>query len=209
MFVPTIKNRPASSETELSDNLAKLEISSNKDSNAEKPGTNEQSLDNNLVAIDGKSAKQGDADTILTTTTAESKTKEEEEPAQNSSKEESAIDTKDPQAAQPIVIVEEETEPSIEVAKHDKDRIIVTLPDGSRYETDRYCPHAGADLHMHGQINLDEYGREVGPVLMCAIHYWEFLLDKEGNSTNGWATIDSCKMKDIACPVDGDSKLAW
>lgn len=207
MFVPTIKNRSAVPEVQLSDNLAKLDISDEKDSNAEKLAANGNTLVDNPVVTDDESAKPKEA--ITSTTTPETNSKEEEELAQISSKEETAIDTKEPQAEQPILIVEEEAEASIEIAEHDKDRLIVTLPDGSRYETDRYCPHAGADLHMHGQISVDEYGREVGPILMCAIHYWEFLLDKEGNSANGWATIDSCKLKDKACPVDGDSKLAW
>ncbi|CAO3691643.1 unnamed protein product [Umbelopsis ramanniana] len=207
MFVPTIKNRSAVPEVQLSDNLAKLDISDEKDSNAEKLAANGNTLVDNPVVTDDESAKPKEA--ITSTTTPETNSKEEEELAQISSKEETVIDTKEPQAEQPILIVEEEAEASIEIAEHDKDRLIVTLPDGSRYETDRYCPHAGADLHMHGQISVDEYGREVGPILMCAIHYWEFLLDKEGNSANGWATIDSCKLKDKACPVDGDSKLAW
>jgi nitrite reductase/ring-hydroxylating ferredoxin subunit len=207
MFVPTIKNISAVPEVQLSDNLAALDISDKKDSNAEKLAANGNSLENDPVVTDDESGKQKEANA---TTTPGSKAKEEEELAQNSSKEETAIDTKEPQAAQPILIIEEEeVEASIEIAEHDKDRLIVTLPNGTRYETDRYCPHAGADLHMHGQISLNEYGREVGPTLMCAIHYWEFLLDKEGNSANGWATIDSCKLKDTACPVDGDSKLAW
>jgi nitrite reductase/ring-hydroxylating ferredoxin subunit len=207
MFVPTIKNRSAVPEVQLSDNLAKLDISDKKDSNAEKLAANDNTLVDNPVVTDDESTKPKEA--ITSTTTPETDSKEEEELPQTNSKEETAIDTKEPQAEQPILIVEEEAEASIEIAEHDKDRLIVTLPDGSRYETDRYCPHAGADLHTHGQISVDEYGREVGPILMCAIHYWEFLLDKEGNSANGWATIDSCKLKDKACPVDGDSKLAW
>ncbi|KAG2180736.1 hypothetical protein INT44_003743 [Umbelopsis vinacea] len=204
MFVPTIKNRSAVPEVQLSDSIAKLDINDKKDSNAETLAANGNSIVNDSVVTDDESAKQNEA------STPDTKAKEEEELAQTSSKEETAIDAKEPQAAQPILIVEEEeAEASIEIAEHDKDRLIVTLPDGTRYETDRYCPHAGADLHMHGQISTNEYGREVGPILMCAIHYWEFLLDKEGNSANGWATIDSCKLKDKACPVDGDSKLAW
>jgi nitrite reductase/ring-hydroxylating ferredoxin subunit len=112
--------------------------------------------------------------------------------------------------AEPVLIIEEEeVEASIVVADHDKDRIVVTLPNGTRYETDRYCPHAGADLSQHGDISLDEYGPEIGPILVCSIHYWEFLLDKEGNSGNGWATIDACKLQGKACPVEENGKLAW
>lgn len=207
MFVPTIKNSSIELPvSQLTDNIETLKISSENDTKANEASKDEPQSTNNQepVATDGKVTQSGNA--AITNTTPTSNSKEEE--AQNSSETTATTPTNDSQPV--LVIEEEEEEASIEVADHDKDRLIVTLPNGSRYETDRYCPHAGADLKLHGQISVDEYGPEVGPILMCSIHYWEFLLDKEGNSANGWSTLDACKLKDkAACPVETNGKLAW
>ncbi|KAI8977068.1 hypothetical protein BDF20DRAFT_872764 [Mycotypha africana] len=90
----------------------------------------------------------------------------------------------------------EEKETKIAIDPNDKDRIIVTLSTGQQYSADRYCPHAGADLSLHGKVSEHEYPPEIGPVLMCAIHYWEFALEKEGRGAGGggWATLNACPL---------------
>ncbi|GAB5587962.1 hypothetical protein Unana1_02862 [Umbelopsis nana] len=211
MFVPTIKNRPAETLSQLSNKLETLHIS--KDTDTDKNTKADPPIqDNDHNHVNEAPADETQQENASPNVTADSTI---DEPVTTES---SIGDGKEqePHNVAPVTtddgvlaIEEEEQEASIEVADHDKDRLIVTLPNGSRYETDRYCPHAGADLKMHGQISLDEYGPEVGPILMCSIHYWEFLLDKEGNSANGWSTIDACRMKDKPCPVEGNGKLTW
>ncbi|KAF7728230.1 hypothetical protein EC973_006511 [Apophysomyces ossiformis] len=83
-------------------------------------------------------------------------------------------------------------EHGIQIDPNDDERIIITLSDGKKYTADRYCPHAGADLSLHGNISENEYGPEIGPILTCSIHYWEFALNREGRSGRGIATINAC-----------------
>ncbi|KAI7887889.1 uncharacterized protein EV154DRAFT_426622 [Mucor mucedo] len=92
---------------------------------------------------------------------------------------------------------EEEEDSQIVVDPSDKERIIVTLSTGKQFTADRYCPHAGADLSYHGKVSEHDYPPEIGPVLMCPIHYWEFALEKGGKGGGGWATINACEVK---CP---------
>lgn len=90
---------------------------------------------------------------------------------------------------------EEDDECKIEVDPQDKERIIVTLSTGKQFSADRYCPHAGADLSYHGKVSEHDYPPEIGPVLMCPIHYWEFALEKGGKGGGGWATINACPIE--------------
>lgn len=99
---------------------------------------------------------------------------------------------------------EEEEDSTISVDPNDKERIIVTLSTGKQFTADRYCPHAGADLSYHGKVSEHDYPPEIGPVLMCPIHYWEFALEKGGKGGGGWATINACEVK---CPPS--PKLDW
>ncbi|KAI9262651.1 hypothetical protein EDC94DRAFT_561633 [Helicostylum pulchrum] len=103
---------------------------------------------------------------------------------------------------------EEEEDGSIEVDPKDKERIIVTLSTGKQFSADRYCPHAGADLSYHGRVSEHDYPPEIGPVLMCPIHYWEFALEKEGKGGSGWATINACPIE-VAEKCASDKKIDW
>ncbi|GAN09580.1 hypothetical protein MAM1_0276d09110 [Mucor ambiguus] len=104
---------------------------------------------------------------------------------------------------------EEEKDSKIEVDPNDKERIIVTLSTGRQFSADRYCPHAGADLSYHGKVAEDDYPPEIGPVLMCPIHYWEFALEKGGKGGSGFTSINACPI-DVAakCAVE-NKKLEW
>lgn len=114
-----------------------------------------------------------------------------------------AVKVETAKEATPDYTFEEEEDSSIVVDPTDKERIIVTLSTGKQFAADRYCPHAGADLSYHGKVSEHDYPPEIGPVLMCPIHYWEFALEKEGKGGGGWATINACEVK---CPPN---KLDW
>ncbi|CAO0799184.1 unnamed protein product [Mucor circinelloides] len=106
---------------------------------------------------------------------------------------------------------EEEKDSKIEVDPNDKERIIVTLSTGRQFSADRYCPHAGADLSYHGKVAEDDYPPEIGPVLMCPIHYWEFALEKGGRGGSGFTSINACPV-DVAekCTASAEKKkLDW
>ncbi|RUS32847.1 hypothetical protein BC938DRAFT_474075 [Jimgerdemannia flammicorona] len=83
----------------------------------------------------------------------------------------------------------------ISIDPSDKERIVVTLSDGRRYGADRYCPHNGADMAHVGEVIEDEYGPEIGPILLCPLHYWEYALERGGMSGGGWATVNACKIE--------------
>ncbi|CDH59731.1 hypothetical protein RO3G_05122 [Lichtheimia corymbifera JMRC:FSU:9682] len=100
-------------------------------------------------------------------------------------------------------------EPTIEVDPSDNERILLTLSDGRKYTADRYCPHAGADLSYLGEIAEDEYPPEIGPVLMCTLHYWEFALEKGGRSGGGISTLNICPVPSDSCPVKENKALQW
>lgn len=100
-------------------------------------------------------------------------------------------------------------EPTIEVDPSDNERILLTLSDGRKYTADRYCPHAGADLSYLGEIAEDEYPPEIGPVLMCTLHYWEFALEKGGRSGGGISTLNICPVSSDSCPVKENKALQW
>ncbi|KAK4509292.1 uncharacterized protein ATC70_007642 [Mucor velutinosus] len=105
----------------------------------------------------------------------------------------------------------EENDSKIEVDPNDKERIIITLSTGKQFSADRYCPHAGADLSYHGKVAEDDYPPEIGPVLMCPIHYWEFALEKEGKGGSGFTSINACPV-DVAekCAASAEKKkLEW
>lgn len=211
MFVPTIKGSKPEPLTKLSDDIASLKLDSASVESSKMSDTDHvKEKDESQNAKVTNPAKAVDSPATISTPATVSSTASDSE---TTTPETSEVETPNDKSSVPTeaipIVEEEEVEASITIAEHDKDRIIVTLPNGTRYEADRYCPHAGADMYTHGQISMDEYGPEIGPIILCPMHYWEFLLDKEGNSTNGWATLDACKLKDKACPVDGDSKLAW
>lgn len=106
---------------------------------------------------------------------------------------------------------EEEEDSKIEVDPNDKERIIVTLSTGKQFSADRYCPHAGADLSYHGKVTEDDYPPEIGPVLMCPIHYWEFALEKGGRGGSGFTSINACPVEVAEkCAASEDKKkLDW
>ncbi|KAG2179169.1 hypothetical protein INT43_002019 [Umbelopsis isabellina] len=211
MFVPTIKGSKPESVSKLSDDIVSLKIDAASLEPTKMSDTkNVQEKDDSSNAQVTSQARAADSPSTVSTPSTVSKpstvsstpatvpsTPSDNEITTPDTSETTEVETlkdKGSVATEPIPIVEEEeAEASITVAEHDKDRIIVTLPNGTRYEADRYCPHAGADMYTHGQISLDEYGPEIGPIILCPMHYWEFLLDKEGNSTNGWATLDACQ----------------
>ncbi|KAI8082488.1 uncharacterized protein B0P05DRAFT_537260 [Gilbertella persicaria] len=122
------------------------------------------------------------------------------EPVPTSKKEK---DTENPYA----FTFEEEQEAKIKIDPNDKERIIVTLSTGKQFSADRYCPHAGADLSYHGKVSENDYPPEIGPVLMCSIHYWEFALEKGGRGGSGFTTINACPVAEMC--TEGNKKLDW
>ncbi|KAL0092854.1 hypothetical protein J3Q64DRAFT_1633584 [Phycomyces blakesleeanus] len=115
---------------------------------------------------------------------------------------ENVLDSENKESLDEVLVV---VEPSIEVDPIDKERIVITLSTGKQYKADRYCPHAGADLSFHGIIGEDDYPPEIGPILTCGIHYWEFVLDRQGVGHNGMVSIEACP---VTCK-SGSSKLEW
>ncbi|ORZ16467.1 hypothetical protein BCR42DRAFT_415095 [Absidia repens] len=102
------------------------------------------------------------------------------------------------------ISLEEKDDATITVDPSDDERILITLSDGkTQYTADRYCPHAGADLSYLGQVDEDEYPPEIGPILVCSLHYWEFALKRAGRGANGVATINACPFS--AAEGDGQS----
>ena len=77
-----------------------------------------------------------------------------------------------------------------EVEKYERkdspEDIVVTAPDGSRYEINRYCPHAGA--------GLDEATIE-GHILTCLNHHYEFDLDT-GDCLTGNCVLRTRRLDD-------------
>ncbi|CEP19083.1 hypothetical protein [Parasitella parasitica] len=106
---------------------------------------------------------------------------------------------------------EDKEDSKIEVDPDDNERIIITLSTGKQFSADRYCPHAGADLSYHGKVAEDDYPPEIGPVLMCPIHYWEFALEKGGRGGSGFTSINACPIEAAEkCLNSQDSKkLDW
>jgi nitrite reductase/ring-hydroxylating ferredoxin subunit len=100
---------------------------------------------------------------------------------------------------------EEEGTEAITVDPNDKDRIIITLSTGKQYSADRYCPHAGADLTYHGKLGESDYPPEIGPIVLCQFHYWEFALERNGDGFGGRATINACPVGEKC----SSKKLDW
>ncbi|CAO3640412.1 unnamed protein product [Cunninghamella blakesleeana] len=150
------------------------------------------------------SIKKTDTNTDNTNTTKEEE-KEEEKDKKVKEKDLEVIDNK---TNKNTVIFEETEQPTIVVDPKDNERILVTLTDGTQYTTDRYCPHAGADLSYLGQVEEDEYPPEIGPILLCTLHYWEYALKRGGRGANGVATINACPIKnDEQCQAK--KELDW
>ncbi|KAI8638345.1 hypothetical protein BD408DRAFT_423159 [Parasitella parasitica] len=138
--------------------------------------------------------------------TADDKTKDVDTSVKEiaTGKSDSQPDTKPATTTEPYSFsFEEESgeDANIRVDPKDKERIIITLSTGKQFSADRYCPHAGADLSYHGKVAEDDYPPEIGPVLMCPIHYWEFALEKGGRGGSGFTSIN-------ACPVEVAEKCA-
>ncbi|SAM07831.1 hypothetical protein [Absidia glauca] len=112
--------------------------------------------------------------------------------------------------ATPAITFEEKEDASITIDPNDDERILITLSDGiTQYTADRYCPHAGADLSYLGQVDEDEYPPEIGPILLCTLHYWEYALKRQGRGANGVATINACPIGDsLDCPAAKEA-LDW
>ncbi|CAO3636071.1 unnamed protein product [Cunninghamella echinulata] len=111
-----------------------------------------------------------------------------------------------------ITFEESTTEPNIIVDPKDNEQLLITLSDGTQYTTDRYCPHAGADLSYLGQVDEDEYPPEIGPILVCTLHYWEYALKRGGRGANGVATINACPVNnqnDHGLPCPAKKELDW
>ncbi|KAI9019518.1 hypothetical protein CLU79DRAFT_757630 [Phycomyces nitens] len=187
MFVPTIKYKKVSDkdkEPERDVNVAQMTrrletVSLTKPIITQSafvvPTTTPKPVQNNVAAEDPKINKTQDPDPKV------------------KSEDESVVDPSN------------EVDPSIEVDPTDKERIVITLSTGKQYKADRYCPHAGADLTYHGIIGENDYPPEIGPILTCGIHYWEFVLNRQGDGHNGRASIDACP---VTCK-SGSSKLEW
>lgn len=193
MFEPTIKYRRVNDPIkEVSKTLDKT------------PATN-----GNEVAMTPKDAVEPLTKTAVEDEKKETKsiTKEVEKETKSVAKEETK-DIEETTVEEYVFEDEEEEESTIEIDPKDKERIIVTLSTGKQFSADRYCPHAGADLSFHGKVSEHDYPPEIGPVLMCPIHYWEFALEKEGKGGGGWATINACPIE-VAEKCASDKKLDW
>ncbi|KAG2208460.1 hypothetical protein INT47_010156 [Mucor saturninus] len=199
MFEPTIKYRRVNDPPkDITQALGKLDIKDEQKDNVKSPGKEQDKVK--------QPAKEP---TVIR--------KEPEEPikVENPAKTQEVVQVQEPtkeEVAKPESIKtepvkvstvpdysfeEEEEDSQIVVDPSDKERIIVTLSTGKQFTADRYCPHAGADLSYHGKVSEHDYPPEIGPVLMCPIHYWEFALEKGGKGGGGWATINACEVK---CP---------
>ncbi|KAI9269892.1 hypothetical protein BY458DRAFT_489994 [Sporodiniella umbellata] len=130
------------------------------------------------------------------------------EDTQNSSKEDFVSESlpQEPPLSSTVsndyVFKDEESTDEIQVDPDNNDRIIVTLSTGKQYTADRYCPHAGADLSYHGKLAEFEYPSEIGPIVMCQFHYWEFALERNGDGFGGKATINACPIKTCSNKLD-------
>jgi nitrite reductase/ring-hydroxylating ferredoxin subunit len=200
MFEPTIKYRRVN-EPPKKDIAKSLDEMSIADGKPAAISTSTKEKEDSVTEVN-----EGTQDTKATAATTEEKeefnpideikVEEQPEPENTASSPAATVIT------EPDYTFEEEEEDStIQVDPNDKERIIVTLSTGKQFSADRYCPHAGADLSFHGKVSEHDYPPEIGPILMCPIHYWEFALEKDGKGGGGWATIN-------ACPVEVAEKCA-
>ncbi|KAI9269125.1 hypothetical protein BDA99DRAFT_557887 [Phascolomyces articulosus] len=234
MFVPTIKyKRVNESQDAVVNSVAQLQISNDfkskpqldPRSSSHREKSNDNDTSSSSTTLSSSTATKEESPVIKKEEQQENpsskETKDEQDNKASNIKEEISTTTTTTTATttekskEPIIaIVNEEKntqdEPTIEVDPSDKDRILITLTNGKKYTADRYCPHAGADLTYLGEVEEDEYPPEIGPVLTCMLHYWFFLLDKEGRSDNGYATINTCPVPADQCPVgENNKKLDW
>ncbi|ORX58694.1 hypothetical protein DM01DRAFT_1405336 [Hesseltinella vesiculosa] len=99
--------------------------------------------------------------------------------------------------------------PTIVVDPQDDEQILITLSTGKKFTADRYCPHAGADLSLHATVDETSYPPDIGPIVVCSLHYWEYALHRQGRGGNGVATIHACPVEnDSSCPGQ-QQHLAW
>jgi nitrite reductase/ring-hydroxylating ferredoxin subunit len=204
MFEPTIKYRRVNdspSQGDILKSLDELNITNDKKDEITIAVTNEkksvttQAKEQESKVEEDSSKKEKEVTKKPTTTTAETTNN----------------DTSSVKTEPDYTFEEEEDDCKIEVDPNDKERIIVTLSTGKQFSADRYCPHAGADLSYHGKVSEHDYPPEIGPILMCPIHYWEFALEKNGKGGGGWATINACPI-DVAekCASSAEKKkLEW
>ncbi|KAL1932019.1 hypothetical protein VTP01DRAFT_9075 [Rhizomucor pusillus] len=201
MFVPTIKYRKANGEPIPNKSIAAPEppstlIPTKQQEAVSSNSESEQTISGNPrisgATVSGTADNQQQADV----NGSETDSKKNEQQQEDTTKE----------------TEESRGEPKIEVDPEDDERLLITLSTGKQYTTDRYCPHAGADLSYLGEVAEDEYPPEIGPIIVCTLHYWEFALEKGGRSGGGIATLNACPVKASGepCPMDNkDSKLAW
>lgn len=178
MFEPTIKYKRVDQVQQVTQSLDNLTVKE------------EQTKPEGPKSAADTQEEKGTKEQDTTKTATEDPEKEEPEEAPEK-KEDNAIAKK---------------EPTIEVDPSDDERILITLGSGKQYTADRYCPHAGADLTYLGEVAEDEYPPEIGPVLLCTLHYWEFGLDKGGRSGGGWASLNACPHQN---DCKKDEKLDW
>ncbi|RUS22054.1 hypothetical protein BC937DRAFT_90551 [Endogone sp. FLAS-F59071] len=189
-FVPTIKYRPAAKpvEEDLSAALANLDLTIRSPatvSSGEIPATEILGAEKKPTEVTTE-AKTGATpkDTTIHTSTS----------SPNTAPAFSIEVTPSTPPSEPLPPPEPFSS-KITIDPSDEERIIVTLTNGTRYGADRYCPHNGADLAHIGEVMEDEYGPEIGPILLCPLHYWEYALDRSGISGGGWATVNACRLE--------------
>ena len=227
MFVPTIKiKRVNEAQDAVVNSVAKLQISNdsksitqsdrNSSPIAHEKGSNTSSSTSSSCSsstIAAKATTTVQNESSVTNKETQQKEKPSSKVAGEAPKEDDKLTTKKTTTTEPITVSINENkndEPTIEIDPSDEDSIIVTLTNGKKFTADRYCPHAGADLTYLGEVAEDEYPPEIGPILMCTLHYWEFLLEKEGRSANGWATLNACPVPADKCPAgENNKKLDW
>ncbi|CAO3616980.1 unnamed protein product [Mucor hiemalis] len=185
MFEPTIKyrrvNNPPPPKKDLTESFQNLDI-------AESVKDNSTTNNSQTKVVEKQDEKESPSTDKLTLEKASVKDAKDE-PIKEDKIEVPAAKDFD------YTFEEEEDDCKIEVDPQDKERIIVTLSTGKQFSADRYCPHAGADLSYHGKVSEHDYPPEIGPILMCPIHYWEFALEKGGKGGGGWATINACPIE--------------
>lgn len=201
MFEPTIKykrvNEPAQKITKQLENLTILSKQPQPDLTSSTPCKNE------VQEINEKSKE-------VTAKEKESEPQTNPDEANNKEKPESTTEATKEDILASYSFEEEEEDSTIEVDPNDEDRVIITLSTGKKYGADRYCPHAGVDLSAMGKVSEHDYPPEVGPVLMCTYHYWEFALDKGGKGAYN-SSLNACPIEDgEPCPVISEKKeLEW
>lgn len=190
MFVPTIKYKKVNETQDISNSISALSISGSTTTTEIK---SQDDLKQNETAMKSASTKTEE--------------KVEKPKEQSDDKKEEPVK----QDYSFSFEEEEEDDATIEVDPEDKERVIITLSTGKKYSADRYCPHAGADLSYLGKVGENDYPPEIGPIVMCTLHYWEFALEREGKGSGGMATINACPVEvaEKCAASKANKKLDW